>query len=161
MAEKSDKTWDELLDAADAWVIRLCSDTVTANDKKCFSAWLGQSELHQKVFDRTINVLEVGGILSYLPEYSAENNLKNLRKTEKIISSTKLAILKISLTVCYFLGLAILLMSAPNNSQNRQVYGTVAGQQRVIELPDGSRVELNTRSQLSVDYSNSQRQLTL
>lgn len=66
-------------------------------------------------------------------------------------------------------GVAVIAVLLLYNFQDRLVvksvhhfsYQTRIGEQRTVELPDGSVVELNTNSQLAVDYDQTQRHLTL
>jgi len=40
-------------------------------------------------------------------------------------------------------------------------YTTQVGEQRVLQLPDGSTVQLNTQSRVKIDFSTSKRQIWL
>ncbi len=161
-----------LYDEAAAWVARLLSDNVSQRDKQLFSNWLNLSHHHIKAFDELLETWDTTNAARYLFTEddiglgkSTHNSSQNLlqcfgSQLHGLLGSWQGVFALAGLTCLAVLIYAISLPT-PSVSHPSQLYTTAAGEQKHIELPDGSVVELNTHSILRVSYRETARSLTL
>lgn len=55
----------------------------------------------------------------------------------------------------------LLIFTLSDNSTNNGLYAAAVGEQRQLELPDGSVIYLNTNSQVQIDYTDTTRNIVL
>lgn len=145
-----------MVEQAAAWFIRLRDKEVGDQDKSAFAAWLAEHPLHQLAYQRmesmgaTFHKLESRPALHAL-EQSLTPEFKPVRKL-----SAKALALSLSGMVAVGLGL-----QTETANYWMADYRTAVGEQRVIELPDHSRITLNTHSAIDLDYSAHARRITL
>ena len=60
-----------------------------------------------------------------------------------------------------FCVIMVFAISKPNPAAFSEEYATIVGEQRTIELPDGSSIVLNTNSSLNVRFTRKKRELSL
>lgn len=155
---------EKLLDDAAAWIARLRSDEHTARDREQFSVWLNQSPEHQQAFDQMQSMWENLSAVKYTPAAKEARNPPQRRRAAWFNSwSVGLA------TACTAFIFALVFMfqpaqQAPADNElvyQSQRYSTGTGEQRRVVLPDGSTVELNTRTTIEVVYSSAERKVIL
>lgn len=145
-----------MVEQAADWFILLRDDDVADKDKAAFAAWLELHPLHQLAYERmqamgqTINHIEARPALHAL-EQSLAPEFKPVQKL-----SAKALALSLAGMVAVALGL-----QTETAGYWLADYHTAVGEQRVIELPDHSRITLNTRSAIDLDYSEKERRITL
>lgn len=166
MVHKLDQAWIDVLDEAEQWVVRMRSDRLTLQDQEHFSQWLAQSFLHRQAFDHVVDTLQMSGVVQYLPEYSPDKNLKQVRRSKRLkdLANSSAMFWRSGWVFSCFVAmlLVLLLYVYPTESEQHIAYfKTTAGQQRSIDLPDGSHIKLNTQSELRVEYKKSKRLLRL
>lgn len=134
---------------ANAWWVRLDSDTVSAQERDEFAHWLAADPQHRQAFDA------VGALWGELDAIK-----HRVDKPEIIAPKTPLfhrlwaapALAMCCLALWLFSPLPILL---------RADFHTCYGEMRDIRLSDGSVAHLNSNSALAVRIDGNQRQLTL
>ncbi len=138
-------------DTALSWIARFRSGSAGDEDRQAFALWLAQDLRHKQAMDSMLDMWEdlasVRQMYSRVPEKAANQSRYWLRAS-------------IATAAC----LAVALFIWPQNSLDssaKQYYQTALGEQRTIELIDGSTVALNTNSRVSVNYSNERRSLEL
>lgn len=163
MTQQNGSQQEQLLDEAAAWIARLRSDAVSQRDKSEFSRWLNQSDAHAHAFDEMNSAWETLGAASYLPD--AQSSAKAAEPQTRPAPGGWLPRLNLwqgGLTIACVAALVAVIALFPGSPPIEvQTYSTAAGEQRQVSLPDGSVVDLNTRTTLKVAYSDSQRTLTL
>lgn len=172
---------NELRNQADRWIARLNSDLCKNHDRQQFSAWLQQSPAHRQAFDQQLDLFQQLGALDGLsfnerritqrrePVKTAENDItEDRRGADRRGKSPGIAprqpAWRLLSSWAPFVCAAVVVMAffwPTSQNTSRLHYSTGAGEVRTLQLSDGSRVQLNTRSALSVNFSNGQRQLTL
>ncbi|MDN3638894.1 FecR family protein [Simiduia curdlanivorans] len=146
---------------ASGWIARLRSDAATHADKAAFSSWLNRDANHELAFDNALSDWQTASALKYsrqaqallLPSQQSSHSFSTWFFNWQ---SAALA----SIVLAAFVGLG-LLKTAPSADVDTLYYATEVGEQKSINLPDGSTINLNTNSQIHVQYSDSERRLIL
>jgi len=129
---------------AAAWLARLRSEERTADDEKGFRAWLAESEAHRAAFELTNGVFEMAGAAR-----RAVVRAEVPRVTRRHVLRTGVALAAASVA-----GIAIYLRSGTT-------YATEIGEQRDVSLEDGTRVRLDTDSEIRVSMNDERRRVQL
>lgn len=164
MTEVYPHGYDQLLDEAATWIARLRAPDASSADQHAFSQWLNTSDQHSKAFDEMADTWESLGTAAHIPELTSELQAAQQRSQRKTSARAKWqwASWQSGLAMACIAGLFTLftVLSGPIVAP-AETYITAAGQQRTITLSDGSVIELNTKSSLTVNFSEAQRSLTL
>nr|MBX2859499.1 FecR domain-containing protein [Cellvibrionaceae bacterium] len=161
---------DKVSDEAIYWVSKLHGGDLNLEDKLAFSEWLNRSHQHLQAFDELNATWAALGNAKFLPEIQYEIRSLNAVPVKKCNRRVALHSLQ---AACFgllmFGAYSYYTKMVPGGSrpaafdvavsQNR--YATTAGEDRVVELRDGSRIHLNTRSSVEVRYSGVARQVDL
>ncbi|ATQ67694.1 MULTISPECIES: FecR family protein [Methylosinus] len=131
-------------DAAIDWVMRCNDGPLSKRERAAFRAWLLADEANQDAFDKISSV--VGRLRSMNFETSPETRGK---PPAVWLSAAAVALTAATLA---FGDLATMLRSG---------YYTWPGETKLITLADGSRVHLDSRSAIAVDYRAAERRLVL
>ena len=155
---------DQLLDEAAGWIARLRSDQVSAADQQAFALWLGEGAAHRDAFDQTESLWQDLGVVQHLPaELLASEQSASVELTDLTAGRFAPAFGRRALAAAAAIVVAVLLtwQLLPATSPDGSVFRTAVGEQKIITLDDGSTVVLNTHTKLGVDFSASQRGVTL
>jgi transmembrane sensor len=151
------ETGDTVLQDAQQWFVLLRDDAATAEDRRRFTAWLAADPAHRRAWDDTerlwtrldavvpalrLETLDLRGVLAPQP-----------------VSMTRRTWLKQAAAAALVLGggTAWYATSADLFADHR----TAVGERRGLTLADGSRVDLDAGSALSVAFTDGQRRITL
>lgn len=161
---------EDLDDIAAYWMVLLESGDCTPQDRVAFEKWKRQSPLHEEAFEQLRrgnavmdSLLGEPDILDLVEEARAETQPRGF-------SVRPLSLLAAAASIVVVAGLAVLAMGdaalSPNVlSQTAALdvneYTTAVGERSTIPLSDGSIVTLNTESSFVVEYSDTQRLVTL
>jgi transmembrane sensor len=129
---------------AAAWLARLRSEERTAEDERGFRAWLSESETHRVAFEVTNSVFEMAG--------AAPRRVANIQAplvTRRRVLSTGVGLAAASVT-----GVVIYLRAGTT-------FATEIGEQRDVSLDDGTRVRLDTDSEIRVSMNEELRRVQL
>ena len=136
-------------DQAAAWIARLCSDSVSAEDRQQFALWLAANPQHRKAMDSMLDLWDDLAVVGKLPLEAAPARPDRRRW------------LGTGLALAASLVLALLLTPQLDFYEDQQIYRTRVGEQISVELADGSRISLNTNSQLQVKLDDDRRYIVL
>ena len=141
---------------AAAWVVRLHADPGDG-DLDRFELWRSQSPEHETAYEHAlatwVNVGEhaaAGKVLAMRRDALARARRVKRRWRPQWVAAAVLALVVAPLMVWFG-------MRAPPALE----YQTAQGEQRVIVLPDGSRMSLDARSRVAVHYSDDARSIQL
>lgn len=146
-----------------AWIAQLDGDTrPSEEDVAALREWINRSPLHRAELERLSDLWGDLNILTKLavplrrvaPE-PASRGVNRLFTTP-----VGVGVLAASLVI----GVAVVLLylgQADNAVRIDAVYSTEVGQQHQVTLPDGSSIELNTDTQLAIDFDRSRRKIRL
>jgi len=154
---------DKILDQALHWLAEL-DRGLTPEREIALKEWLQQSTKHKDTFLEVASLwdkLDVLGQLSEVFPYKKHNHWYKNTGMYKVAASVLFCLI----TSFYFI--------MPSNNEYAQqnehstyrelmtTYRTDIGEQSTITLPDNSRITLNTNSEVSVEYTNTERNLVL
>lgn len=142
------------------WLIRLDGDTsLTDEETAALQEWAGRSPAHCQELKRISRFWHNANILTELAIPLHGN--RNRGRFTGFFAGYRLAAVAAVLLIA--IGIAFTTwnqLPEPDPTSNG-IYGTTIGQQRIVVLPDGSTIELNTDSQAQVDYGPSVRKIRL
>lgn len=145
--------------AATAWLVRMETGTVTADERHRFSEWLAADPQHPAAyreaqqFWRALDDLSADDVREldrWLPQELPATSASTCFPWQRL---TALAA-SVLLVVAFGAWIAVAWLSPGD-------YRTAVGEQRTVLLADGSTVQLNTDTALSVTISDDARRLTL
>ena len=158
MTEKLQEKVGAARDAAADWVVRLASPATGEADWLAFDAWLDASPAHQRAYDEAISLwseIEVAA-----PALKRELDARPLRRSEDWGGRRPTW----GWTVASGLAAAALVVAIVPWSEvtaSNTVYETGKGERRQITLADGSHIDLNAGSRLSVRLTGKDRRVTM
>jgi transmembrane sensor len=148
---------DPVQEQAISWVTRLHSGDCTDADRHAFAAWLVQDEAHRIVY-REVNIF--WDSLSQIEPHAGDQltearaYLRKARQPRRIITGKRLAgVLSIILIIGFSPRWWALITT--------DHYRTAKGESNSIQLSDGSHIDLNTDTELSVQYTWTTRSVKL
>ena len=141
--------------AANAWWVRLDSDTVSVRERNEFAHWLAVDPQHRQAFDAVCTLWDDLGVI--------KQRFDSAQRTVSLAERSRSPALFRSLWAAPALAMCCLALwlFSPLPILLRADFHTGYGEMRDIRLSDGSVVHLNSNSALAVHIDGSQRQLTL
>lgn len=140
---------------AAVWLALLHSDTRSAEVEEGFRVWLAAHPSHALAFERMTNTWEaVGGVRRAAIEAITKRTEEHLESKPRRRIALAVAA---SLAGCALVGLGALVLRPSTD----QVIATALGERRSVQLADGSRLVLNTDTQVSVNFDATERSVTL
>lgn len=137
------------------WFVRLQDGELSAQERQRFEAWRAQRPEHQYEFD----VLQgLWSAADHLPKarLQALGDAPVERPLRRAVRRYALA----ASVVAVALGLGLFLTLNQTKSYNAE-FTTRLGERRQVTLPDGSSIDLNSRSVVAVHYEQGQRGVEL
>lgn len=147
---------------AAAWLARLQRDDVAADDAAEFDAWLAASPEHAPAYRSALMVwhayeTSARAVLTELEPDTAPSNVRPLRRPGVV---RRVWIVGGGAALAAALALAV----APGlvmESAATQTFATGKGQHRHVVLADGSSIDLNAESRLTVTLAKAERKVVL
>ncbi|HEY8509079.1 MAG TPA: FecR domain-containing protein [Steroidobacteraceae bacterium] len=151
---------------AAAWIARLHADDVTPEDRARFEAWRAAHPLHERVFDemsRSIDeVKRAGRIVRAVSFGAAMNAAADPSNTgERAAGAARRTARPVIAAAAVLAALAIGAILWMQRVGPQTLFQTAIGEHASVELPDGSRLELNSNSVARVEYSEGARTIHL
>jgi len=159
MTDTHDTPTGSLHERAIFWVTRLHSGDCTDQERQDFEAWLAQSETHRtahKEVEAFWNGLSQIEPLAAPQLAAARTYLREARQSRRAFSGKRLAGAGV-LSLVFITGFLPLWWSWLTTD----TYRTAKGDSMSIQLSDGSRIDLNTDTELSVQYTSTRRSVKL
>ncbi|SFQ77541.1 FecR family protein [Pseudomonas sp. NFPP07] len=142
-------------DEAALWFVRLQEPAIDAEERQRFDAWLAQHEAHRDEFQLLHTLWAATDLVpkARLQALCATPN-PSIRRRPLLRYAVAASVLAVAVGLGLFSGLnPPALYSAE--------FATAPGERRHVALPDGSQVDLNSRSRLRVRYEQGQRSVEL
>ncbi|MGE0409047.1 MAG: FecR domain-containing protein [Amphiplicatus sp.] len=153
--------------AAVDWLLTLEEGDISAEEHVAFLAWRNASPLHRDAFDRVCLLwAEFGGAAVLADFAQSDENAAQLAKDVSrarwgfLARRSVLAKLAASVALIALIGSAVEITRGVRPLRQNG-YHTAVGEQRTIDLPDGSVVELNTDSRIEFAFASNERQARL
>jgi transmembrane sensor len=145
---------DSLKDEAIDWLIRLSADNCPAADLQAFELWLQQSAAHQAAYQ------QVAGRMNWLERVAKSDT--QTRTAALQYRPTRQAPLKqhkakLATVASLLVVLGVATFSSEGWYGNSSHYQVARGSHETINLADGSRLEMNTDSEIKVRINHWQR----
>lgn len=142
-----------------AWLVRLHSGACSAVERQAFEAWLAQSETHWRAYQKATAFWRELGDLQTLP-------FPELAAARARVAGTTLPrpgrwpAFSAALALVVSLG-AVVALTSLWSWNSTDTYRTAKGERKAVTLPDGSRLELNTDTALTVSFDRTARRMDL
>jgi transmembrane sensor len=155
---------DIIEDEALEWLIRLDADHPLDKGEECMlDEWLARSPVHRDALKSLNTFWSSANVLSSLAEPSS---VVGLLKKRCIAYFQPLMHRRRSATFATLLVLGLMVLgldgfNLKNNADTNGLYVTAVGQQKTVTLADDSVIQLNTNSQVQVDYRQGFRNIRL
>lgn len=141
-----------LAEAAD-WVVRLQSDELAPADALAFDAWLEASPANARAYDAALDAwMEYGREAAAVGE-----GLRTRRAARPLTRRFYLGAGAIAAAAA--VAVVALPMLAP--PPGAQTYATAKGEHRTVTLSDGTRIDLNADTKLTVAFERGQRNVAM
>lgn len=139
-------------DEAALWFVRLQEPAMSTEQRQRFDAWLAEHAEHRQEFQLLQGLWAATDLLP-------EERLQALCATPPVVSARRAPVLRYALAaggLAVAVGLGLFSGLNPPSSYSAD-FATVLGERRHVALPDGSQVDLNSRSRLQVRYAKDRR----
>lgn len=149
-----------------AWIAQLDGDQPPSpEDAAALREWINRSPLHRAELERLSELWGDMNILTELaiPLDKPQGNQAGggLRWLFTRIATRGRAIVAATTLMAGIAAVFAFWLQNESNSPINLVYSTVVGEQRLATLPDGSVIDLNTDTQIEVDYDRERRKIRL
>lgn len=141
-----------ILQEAAGWLVRCQSETLSASDYQALALWRGRSAQHDAAWRRAAGMMRDFG---QVPPGIGRDTLRGLERPKRRQAVRALAGLLV-LGPAAWLGYRALPWQ-----EWRADLRTATGEQRSLDLVDGTRLVLNTASAADIDYTPRQRTIWL
>lgn len=147
-------------EAAQHWVLRMQSRECGSREREAFERWRHADPVHDAAFRAVEDVWQRSAALADDP--GMDHILRQARHLSPERSRLRRAAPGLAIAACLLLavGVGYNRWHLPEEVPSI-VYATTIGEQRTVALDDGSRVVLDTDSELQVQYGRRERRLTL
>ncbi|WP_165837146.1 FecR family protein [Phenylobacterium hankyongense] len=155
MSAGRDQDDEARLADASAWIVRL--QDPQASDAEAFDAWLSASEANGLAYDRALAVWDEFGAAG--PEVLAGLAAAADRIRERGFGWRRGLIAAGGLAAAAAVALAVLPQVAAPPTE--QVFATAHGERRTVKLADGSTIDMNAGSRLTVALGRGERRVAM
>ena len=146
--QRDERDKDRIAEEAAGWVARLQSSDATDEDRRRFAEWLERDPAHREAYDE---FSRLWGDLKDVPiPPDRLKKLRGQRRRAAVSRAAGLAALVIVSAAAYDMGVL---------DRIRADHYTAVGEVRTVVLDDGTRVDLNTDTAITVDYSDDARRV--
>jgi transmembrane sensor len=142
---------------ASDWVVRLAEDA-SAEDHAAFRRWHDADPRHAEAYARLAGIWNQASRLSPLPAAGVQANLRPERPG--VFGFALAASLAAAILVSVLL-LGSRWLPGPGSQQETMMFAAAVGEIREIQLPDGSRLTLDSSSRVEAVLTKAERKLTL
>lgn len=148
---------------AGAWIARLHADDVTPEDLARFEAWRTAHPRHARAWDEIASTIDEVKRAGRLVRAVSFGNSMNAASS---VPSASRGAQRVRVRWSLFSAAALVTIAIvgawwAQRSGTQTLFQTAMGEHASVELPDGSRLDLNSNSLARVDYSDAMRTIRL
>jgi transmembrane sensor len=144
---------------AASWITVLGREKVTEAEKAELKLWLNQSERHRVVFTELTELWDDLSVLKELDDI-AESVVSIPEQQSSFVKRRSFLAIAASIFICFIISGSLYWQHLTEFNQQVQLM-TAVGEQRTVTLSDGSKIQINTNSQLEVDFTRDKRVIRL
>lgn len=154
---------EEQLEAASRWVLKISDGALSVSDQAALKTWLGEHTKHRKILLEVAAVWDKSDALTRLSDlFPHEYNSYPTQRLRWLQPWRLIVNVAASLAVLVIGGLLLFnVIDFQAESIPISHYETEIGGRKTVLLPDGSELELNTSTELTVNYTPSARIINL
>lgn len=156
---------DAEIDAAIAWLVRLQGEAVTERDWLDFDAWLTASPTHAQAYDAALALderLDLDAHLAQGEPLAAPLAAPLSAKVIPLRPARRAWVWSAGAAIAAtFVAGAVLLPASGLMGAHETTYVTGVGERRTIALEDGSRIEMNAASRVTVRFERHARRVRM
>jgi transmembrane sensor len=143
----------EARDQAAQWVVRIAAEAPSEADLRAFDAWISAAPAHAEAYDEALATwLELGRNAGRIVRDLAARKRDVDRKLRRGVVGLAAAAAAVA---------AIALLPQLGAPAALQTYATGVGEHRTVTLADGSRIDLNAATRMTVRLGRRERQVAL
>lgn len=140
------------------WLAVLDADNPPAEKIEEFKQWINQNEAHRQAFESLLSLWDEMNILTQTVPPRRKAQQRKAERQVPIVRSWSGGIAAcLALVAVVAVTLVLVVISPPESS----VHVTGVGEQKKVELPDGTSVLMNTNSRVEIAYSDGLRGVKL
>lgn len=170
----------QIIDEAADWLVEFSTGDADQASKKAFDRWLRQSPEHVRVYLEMLPIWDDGAIALPGDPTRAEELIALASRPPTLValdrssparqgpteltkaSPSRMTVLRRPWAIAAAMAVVMVCFSAVwLRARQFPVYSTAVGEQRTIQLSDGSTMELNTQSRVRVEFDAHARQIRL
>lgn len=136
-------------DIAARWIARMDRGPLSADERAQLHAWLKSDPNHADLLDQ--HALAWAVTLAEVEARAEASTSKRSLAGRRLIGTLAASVLLLVATIPWW----------SQGDRYRESFATGVGESRIISLADGSRVTLNTRTKLEVDFDGKSRSIRL
>lgn len=167
-ANRQSDSRDELRETAATWFLARQSGEAETFDGDAFEAWLHEDPAHAAAFDEVETAWAAVGEHATAPEVvvARRDALERVRVSGQRRwglhwSRRYFGVAAVAASLLVAVALAVYFSPGAQQAATAQIYATDIGEQRSITLEDNSRIALDAKTRLQVDYSVHARAIEL
>jgi transmembrane sensor len=141
-------------DEAALWFVRLQDRAVSAEDHQRFDAWLNEHSQHQYEFSLLQNLWSATDLVPKARLQALCETPSARRRRPLVRYAVAASVLAVALGLGLFSGLN-------HPAAYTAEFSTALGERRQVALPDGSLIDMNSRSRVAVHYEKNRRGIEL
>ncbi|MBO9488784.1 FecR domain-containing protein [Endozoicomonas sp. G2_1] len=152
---------EDILEQASLWVSRM-DRGLTGAEKQALQTWIKESKAHEQALMKMASLWDDLTVLEELKSLFPLAKAKSKRQVLlPLAMAASVALVSLVSMNVFFDATPTQLWTAFNSTEQSQKYRTEIGEQSSFSLPDGSVLQLNTNSVVTISYANDKRLLTL
>lgn len=163
------KQFTQIDDEALVWITKLNSGNVTQTLEQEFFAWLNTSDSHQAAYIRAEALWQRGAVITQLCSSNHADSAAQIcsainegpnNNRKKIVKTRSKPIIQWAVAACALLALVGGYFMLPTHTQRQHLVSAI-GEQKEYFLVDGSRIILNTNTELDIELTHTTRKANL
>ncbi len=147
------------------WFVRFDSGALSSEDHAAFVEWYHESQQHQDALERMSQFWGGLAVLQELKDHAANVDVvAAVRKDRNFLRTQTLKRVLVGALAASFIisiGFGATYLTGQENPNYTSAFSTDIGEQKTVDLPDGSQILLNTNSVIEVAYSKDERVIEL
>lgn len=150
------------IDAAIDWLVRLQGPSVTDGDWMAFDAWMSSAPENAEAYDKVLAFDQEFGLLTRAYEHDASLDRAQGSVVIPFRSSRRIALWSAggALAAAFVAGAVLVPMNRASVARET-TYSTGVGERKTVALEDGTRIDMNAASRITVRFERGERHVSM